>query len=106
MDWTARVQSPTEAEDSSSNLCIQIGSGAHPASYTMGTRALSPGVKCGQGMMLTIHDHLMARLRKSRSYTSSHPKEPLWSIPGPLYLLCKNIFTIMVNEQVELNCIN
>jgi hypothetical protein len=29
--------SPSEAEDFSSNLCVQAGSGAHPASYTMGT---------------------------------------------------------------------
>jgi hypothetical protein len=36
-DWTAGVRSPTEAEDFSSNLCVQTGSGAHPASYTMGT---------------------------------------------------------------------
>jgi hypothetical protein len=28
----------------------------------------------------------MPRLRKSRSYTSSHPNAPLWSITGPLYL--------------------
>jgi hypothetical protein len=36
-DWTAGVQSPTEAEDFSSTLCSQTGSGAHPAFYTMGT---------------------------------------------------------------------
>jgi hypothetical protein len=35
MDWTAGVRSLTEAEDLSSNLCIQTGSEAHPASYTM-----------------------------------------------------------------------
>jgi hypothetical protein len=33
------VQSPTEAEDFSSSLYIQTGSGAHPASCTMGTGA-------------------------------------------------------------------
>jgi hypothetical protein len=34
---------------------------------------LSPGVKRGRGVMLTIHPHLVPRLRMSRSYTSSHP---------------------------------
>jgi hypothetical protein len=42
-DWTAGVRSPTEAEDVSSNLCVQTGSGAHPASCTMGTGGSFPG---------------------------------------------------------------
>jgi hypothetical protein len=85
MDWTAGVRSPTEAEDFSSNLCVQTGSGAHPASYTMGTGALSPGVKRGRGVMLTTHPLLVPTLIKSRSYTSCHPNAPLWSVEGPLY---------------------
>jgi hypothetical protein len=32
-----RVWSPTGVQDFSSNLCVQTGSGACPASYTMGT---------------------------------------------------------------------
>jgi hypothetical protein len=31
------VRSPTGAEDFSSSPCVQTGSGAHPASYPMGT---------------------------------------------------------------------
>jgi hypothetical protein len=46
--------------------------------------ALSPGVKRGQGVMLTTHALLVPRLRKSRSYTSCHPNAPLWSVTGPL----------------------
>jgi hypothetical protein len=49
MDWTAGVRSPREAEDFSSNLCIQTGSGAHPASYTMGTRGSFPEGKARPG---------------------------------------------------------
>jgi hypothetical protein len=44
-DWTAGVRTPTEAEDFSSTLCVQTGSGAHPASYTMGTGGSFPGGK-------------------------------------------------------------
>jgi hypothetical protein len=44
-DWTAGIRSPTEAEDFSTNLCVQTGSGAHPASYTMGIGASFPGGK-------------------------------------------------------------
>jgi hypothetical protein len=36
-DWAIEVRSPTGAEDFSSSPCIQTGSGAHPASYPMGT---------------------------------------------------------------------
>jgi hypothetical protein len=72
--WTAGVRSPTETEDFSSNPCVQTGSGAHQASCTVGTGALSAGVKGGRGVMLTAHPLLVPRLRKSRSYTSSPPK--------------------------------
>jgi hypothetical protein len=44
-DWTARVRSPTEAEDFSSTLCVQTGSGAHPASCTVGTGGSLSGGK-------------------------------------------------------------
>jgi hypothetical protein len=37
VDWMTRVQSPMEAEDFSSSLCIPTGSGAHPVPCTMGT---------------------------------------------------------------------
>jgi hypothetical protein len=43
------VQSPTEARDFSSNLCVQTGSGIHPASCTMGTGGPFPGGKARPG---------------------------------------------------------
>jgi hypothetical protein len=48
-DWTAGVRSPTEAEDFSSNLCIQTVSGANPASCTVGTGGSFPGGKVQPG---------------------------------------------------------
>jgi hypothetical protein len=48
-DLTAGVRSPTEAEEFSSNLCVQTGSGARPASYTMGTGGSYPGGKARPG---------------------------------------------------------
>jgi hypothetical protein len=44
-DRAIGVRSPAGAEDFSSNLCVQTGSGAHPPSCPMGTGVLSPGVK-------------------------------------------------------------
>jgi hypothetical protein len=48
-DWTTGVRSPTEAENFSSSLCVQTGSGAHPASYPMGTGDPFPGGKARPG---------------------------------------------------------
>jgi hypothetical protein len=72
--WTIGVRSPTEAEDFSSSLCVQTGSGAHtqpPVQWVPGVP--SPGVKRGRGVMLTTHPHLVPRLSMSRSYISSPP---------------------------------
>jgi hypothetical protein len=43
------VRSPAGAEDFSSSLCVQTGSGAHPASCTMDTGAPFPGGKARPG---------------------------------------------------------
>jgi hypothetical protein len=61
-----------------------LGPNQPPVQWVPG--ALSPGVKHGQGVMLTTHPLLVPRLRKSRSYTSCHPNAPLWSVMGQLYL--------------------
>jgi hypothetical protein len=55
------VRSPAGTKDFSSSLFVQTGSGAHPASCTMGTGGPFPGVKRGRGVMLTTHPHLMPR---------------------------------------------
>jgi hypothetical protein len=49
MDWAIGVRSLTETEDIYSSLCVQTGSGAHPASYTVGTRGPFPGGKVRPG---------------------------------------------------------
>jgi len=42
MDWTTRVKFPAKAGNFSPSHCIQTASGAHSASYPMGTRGFSP----------------------------------------------------------------
>jgi hypothetical protein len=54
-DRAIGIRSSAGAEDFSSSLCVQTGSGAHPASCTMGTGGPFPGVKRGRGVMLTTH---------------------------------------------------
>jgi hypothetical protein len=48
-DRAIGVRSPAGTMDFSSILCVQIGSGAHPASCTMGTGGLFPGGKSAAG---------------------------------------------------------
>jgi hypothetical protein len=52
-------RSTTEAKDFSSSLCVQTISEVRPASYPMVTGGLFPGLKCGRGMTLTIHPHVV-----------------------------------------------
>jgi hypothetical protein len=48
-DRAIGVRSPAGAKDFSSSLCVQTGSGAHPASYPMGTGGPFPGGKSAAG---------------------------------------------------------
>jgi hypothetical protein len=48
-DRAIGVRSPAGAEDFSSSLCVQTGSGAHPASCTMGTGGPFPEGKARPG---------------------------------------------------------
>jgi hypothetical protein len=48
-DRAMEVRSPAEEKDFSSNLCVQTGSGAHPASCTMGTGGPFVGGKVWPG---------------------------------------------------------
>jgi len=66
--WTGRVRIPAQARDFLFSKTVQTGSGAHPASYSMGTRVLSRG-SGSQGIMLTIHLHLVPRLRMGGAIT-------------------------------------
>jgi hypothetical protein len=54
-NWTTRVRFAVEVKDFWSSLCVQTGSGAHPASYPVGTGGPFLGVKCGRGVTLTTH---------------------------------------------------
>jgi hypothetical protein len=67
-----RGRSPAGA--CSSDLGVHTGSGAHPASCTMGTGVFSPGLKRSWGVTLTTHSHLVPRSRVRRSYMFSLPK--------------------------------
>jgi hypothetical protein len=82
----AGVRSLTEAEDFSSNLCIQISSGAHPASYTVGTGSSLPGGKGRLGGDADNSPPSSAEFKKEYELYLLSPKVPQWHVTGPLYL--------------------
>jgi hypothetical protein len=74
--WTtgqSRFDPRQRRKDFSSSLCVQTGSGAHPASCPMGTGGPFPGGKARPGRDADHSPHLVPRSRMSRSYNSSPP---------------------------------
>jgi hypothetical protein len=72
MDWTtgrSRFDPRQRRKDFPSNLSVQTGSVAHPASCTMSIKVILAWVKRGQSMTLTTHPHLMPRSRIGRNCT-------------------------------------
>jgi hypothetical protein len=66
-DRGSRVRLPEGAGNFSLHHRVQNGSGAHPASYLMGTRGYFPV----RGMKLTTHLHLVPKSKNAWSYTST-----------------------------------
>jgi hypothetical protein len=61
---------PGRGKAFSFNLCVQTGSGAHPASCTVGNVGPFPGTKA-RSERDTDHSHVVPRSRMCSSYTSS-----------------------------------
>jgi hypothetical protein len=84
-DRAIEVRSPAEAKDSSSSLWVQTGSGAHPVFCTMDNRVLSPGVKRGRGVTLTIHPPIWCRGREWVGALPPLPQAPACGVVGQLW---------------------
>jgi hypothetical protein len=78
------IRSPTEAEDFASTICIQTGSGAHPASCTMGTGGSFPR---GKAQLGHDADHSPPSSTEGKKewelYLLSHQAPP-WRVVGQL----------------------
>jgi hypothetical protein len=79
-DWMAGVRSPTEAEDFSSNLCVQTGSGAHPASCTVDTGGSFPGGKARPGCDADHSPPSSAEVKKEQKLYLLSPKKHLYGM--------------------------
>jgi hypothetical protein len=101
-DRAIGVRSPAEANDFSSNLCLQTGSEAHPASCTMGTGGTLPGGKARPGRDADHLPHLVPRSRMSRSYTPLPPSASMaCSGTALLYFLLPGRRRLLVGRKLN-----
>jgi hypothetical protein len=98
-DRAIGVRSPAGAKDFSSNLCVQTGSEAHPASCKMGTGDPFSGAKRGRGVTLTTLPPRAPRSRMS-SYTSSPPSATM-ACSGTALLMMIGVRMLFVIPSVE-----
>jgi hypothetical protein len=80
-----QVRIPAEAKDFSSSLCVQTGSGAHPASCTVCTGGPFPGAKARPGRDA---DHSLPSSSEVVNEYELHILIPLrvqWCVVGLLY---------------------
>jgi hypothetical protein len=76
-DWAGRLGFDSrQGQKFALRHIVQIGSGAHPASYPMGTGGFFPGGKA-IGVKLTAHFQLGTRL-KTCGVVSALPHPPSW----------------------------
>jgi hypothetical protein len=92
------VLTPARAKDFSSNLCVQTGSGAKPASCAMGNEGPFPRAKGSRGVTLTTHPHLVPRLRISRSYILSLPTSAFMACSGTALFLLQDTVCIWLQQ--------
>jgi hypothetical protein len=84
-DWTTGVRSPAGEKDFSPSTCVQTGSGAHPASCTMGTWGALPGVKRGQGRDADHSPPSSAEVKNEQELYLLCLQAPSWRVAGQLY---------------------
>jgi hypothetical protein len=83
-DPAIAVRSLAGAKDFSSSLCVQTGSGAHPASCTMGTGGAFPGGKARPGRDADHSPPSSAEVEIELELYLLSPQAPPWRVAGLL----------------------
>jgi hypothetical protein len=86
-DRAIGVRSPEGAKDFSSSLCVQTGSGAHPAYCPMGTGGPFPGGKARPGRDADHSPPSSAEVVNEWKLYVLSPQAPSWCVAGLLYFL-------------------
>jgi hypothetical protein len=92
-DRAIGVRSPAGAKDFSSILGVQTGSGAHPASCTMGTGGPFPGGKAGPGGVAVPSTPYSGVVGYLLVLFPLSPQAPPWRVAGLLYLYLSHLST-------------
>jgi hypothetical protein len=90
-DRAIEVRYPAGAKDFSSDLCVQIGSEAHPASCTMGTEGPFPGGKERPGRDADHSPPSSAEVENEWELYLLSPQAPPWRVEGLLYFVLQVI---------------
>jgi hypothetical protein len=77
-DRPIKIRSPTDAKDFSYSLCVWTGSGAHPASCTMGTGGPFPGTKARLGRDADHSPSSSAEVENEQELYLLSSQAPLW----------------------------
>jgi hypothetical protein len=85
-DRAIGFRSSAGAKDFSSSLCVQTGSGAHPASCTMGTVGPVPGDKARPGRDADHSPPSSAEVLNEWELYLLSPQATAWRVAGLLYL--------------------
>jgi hypothetical protein len=83
-DRAVEVRSPAGAKDSSSDLCVQTGSGVHPASCTMGTGGPFSGAKARPGRDAHHSPPSSAEVENEWELYFLSSQAPPWRVEGLL----------------------
>jgi hypothetical protein len=86
------VRSLEGAKDFSSSLCVQTGSGAHPASCTMDTGGPFPGAKARPGRDADHSPPSSAEVVNEQELYLLSPQAPPWRVEGLFYLFYFYLF--------------
>jgi hypothetical protein len=98
MDRAIEVRSSAETKDFSSNLCVQTGSGPHPASCTKGTGVPFPGGKARPGRDANHSTPSSTEVVNDMELYLLSSQAPPWRVEGLLY--CLRFFKIMKSRTL------
>jgi hypothetical protein len=91
-DRAIGVRSPAGTKHFSSSLCVQTGSGAHPASCTVGTGGPFPGDKARPGRDADLSPPSSAEVKNEYELYLLSPPAPPWRVAGQLCFFCSGTY--------------
>jgi hypothetical protein len=101
-DRASGVRSPARAKDFSSILCVQTGSGAHPASSIMGTGGPFPGGKARPGRDADHSPPSSAEVVNEQELYLLSPPSASVACNGTALLLIVAFFQVAYNIGIRL----